>query len=157
MLRLCPQITRGQLSGYNRETTVNPSVLLNSSTAQLLNPAACLTSKERSRIEKKRIEKGRWARPHSNGPGRVGRTRLLKGAFAQQSLNRIGLTTGGDAGFDFGNCLLDQLDRFFAVAGFVVLRLFERGPRFTQVSERFCHSRLIRSERLQAHRRERHN
>ena len=57
----------------------------------------------------------------------------------------------GDAGFDFGNRAIDYLDRFGAMATFVVLGPLERSSGVTQMGERGTHVRLIGPNRLNAH------
>jgi hypothetical protein len=58
----------------------------------------------------------------------------------------------GDAGFDFGNGVIDYLDRPAAVAAFVVLGALQRGFGFAQMGECSAHVGLISPNGLKTHR-----
>jgi hypothetical protein len=51
----------------------------------------------------------------------------------------------GDAGFDFGNGVIDYLNSAPAVPAFVVLGSLQRGSRLAQMRKRSAHVGLIRA------------
>jgi len=64
------------------------------------------------------------------------------------------VSTGGDAGFDFGDGVIDDFNGAAAVAAFVVLGSFQSRSRFAQMREGSSHVGLIRPSGLKTHRRD---
>jgi hypothetical protein len=64
------------------------------------------------------------------------------------------MSAGGDAGFDFGDGVIDDFNGAAAVAAFVVLGSFQSGFRFAQMRQGSPHVGLIRPNGLKTHRRD---
>jgi hypothetical protein len=58
------------------------------------------------------------------------------------------MSADGDAGFDFGDGVIDYLDRATAMAAFVVFSSLQGGFGFAQMRKRSAHVGLIRPNRL---------
>ena len=66
---------------------------------------------------------------------------------------RNALTSLRDPGLNFGDRLVHQLQRFFAMAVLVVFSAIERDTRFAQMGESLAHPGLINTDRLRKERR----